>query len=154
MKTNKTDFQFVAPLGQPKGVLHTTAGYMIYGATTFKYVFDYQPGDVYWCTADIGWITGHTYVVYGTFLKHFCIYFIAYLHVNNFQFQDHWLMVQPVFWWVIINVNLINWQYLFWYIHVFNQFEGTPFYPDNSRFWAIVEKYKVNQFYTAPTAIR
>lgn len=51
--------------GKPKGVLHTTAGYMIYAATTFKYVFDYHPGDVYWCTADIGWITGHTYVTYG-----------------------------------------------------------------------------------------
>lgn len=51
--------------GKPKGVLHTTAGYLVYAATTFKYVFDYHPGDVYWCTADIGWITGHTYVVYG-----------------------------------------------------------------------------------------
>jgi len=51
--------------GKPKGVLHTTAGYLLYAATTFKYVFDYRPGDVYWCTADVGWITGHTYVVYG-----------------------------------------------------------------------------------------
>ncbi|XP_073973079.1 acetyl coenzyme A synthase isoform X2 [Rhodnius prolixus] len=94
--------------GKPKGVLHTCGGYLIYAATTFKYVFDYKPGQVYWCTADIGWITGHTYVVYGPLAN-------AATSV---------------------------------------MFEGTPFYPNNDRFWAIVEKYKVNQFYTAPTALR
>ncbi|XP_063986984.1 acetyl-coenzyme A synthetase [Diachasmimorpha longicaudata] len=94
--------------GKPKGVLHTTAGYLIYAATTFKYVFDYKPGDTYWCTADIGWITGHTYVVYGPL-------------ANG-------------------ATSVI--------------FEGTPFYPHNDRYWSIIDKYKVNQFYTAPTAIR
>ncbi|XP_014601986.1 PREDICTED: acetyl-coenzyme A synthetase [Polistes canadensis] len=94
--------------GKPKGVLHTTAGYLIYAATTFKYVFDYHPGDIYWCTADIGWITGHTYVVYGPL-------------VNG-------------------ATSVL--------------FEGTPFYPENDRYWAIVDKYKVTQFYTSPTAIR
>lgn len=94
--------------GKPKGVLHTTGGYLLYAATTFKYVFDYHPGDVYWCTADVGWITGHTYVVYGPL-------------ANG-------------------ATSIV--------------FEGTPFYPDNDRYWAVVEKYKVNQFYTAPTAIR
>jgi len=58
-------FFFSGSTGKPKGVLHTTGGYLVYAATTFKYVFDYHPGDVYWCTADVGWITGHTYVVYG-----------------------------------------------------------------------------------------
>ncbi|XP_011687989.1 PREDICTED: acetyl-coenzyme A synthetase isoform X1 [Wasmannia auropunctata] len=94
--------------GKPKGVLHTTAGYLIYAATTFKYVFDYHPGDVYWCTADCGWITGHTYVVYGPL-------------ANG-------------------ATSVI--------------FEGTPFYPENDRYWSIIDKYKVTQFYTAPTAIR
>ncbi|XP_053994932.1 acetyl-coenzyme A synthetase [Hylaeus volcanicus] len=94
--------------GKPKGVLHTTAGYLIYAATTFKYVFDYHPGDVYWCTADIGWITGHTYVVYGPL-------------ANG-------------------ATSVI--------------FEGTPFHPDNDRYWSVIDKYKVSQFYTAPTALR
>nr|CAD7429558.1 unnamed protein product [Timema monikensis] len=94
--------------GKPKGVLHTTAGYLLYAATTFKYVFDYHPGDVYWCTADVGWITGHTYVVYGPL-------------ANG-------------------ATSVV--------------FEGTPFYPDNDRYWRVIDKYKVNQFYTAPTAIR
>lgn len=94
--------------GKPKGVLHTTGGYLLYAATTFKFVFDYKPGDIYWCTADIGWITGHTYVVYGPLAN--------------------------------AATSVI--------------YEGTPFYPTNSRYWEIVEKYKVNQFYTAPTAIR
>ncbi|KAK9499438.1 hypothetical protein O3M35_002470 [Rhynocoris fuscipes] len=94
--------------GKPKGVLHTTGGYLIYAATTFKYVFDYHPGNVYWCSADIGWITGHTYVVYGPLAN---------------------------------GATSV-------------MFEGTPFHPDNDRFWAIIEKYKVNQFYTAPTALR
>ncbi|XP_022907685.1 acetyl-coenzyme A synthetase [Onthophagus taurus] len=94
--------------GKPKGVLHTTGGYMIYAATTFKYVFDYKPNDIYWCTADIGWITGHTYVVYGPLAN--------------------------------AATSIL--------------YEGTPFYPNNDRFWEIVEKYKVTQFYTAPTAIR
>lgn len=94
--------------GKPKGVLHTNAGYLLYAATTFKYVFDYHVGDIYWCTADVGWITGHTYVVYGPL-------------ANG-------------------ATSVI--------------FEGTPFHPDNDRFWAVVAKYKVTQFYTAPTAIR
>uniref|UniRef100_A0A6P7GGP8 Acetyl-coenzyme A synthetase n=2 Tax=Diabrotica virgifera virgifera TaxID=50390 RepID=A0A6P7GGP8_DIAVI len=94
--------------GKPKGVLHTTGGYMIYAATTFKYVFDYKPNDIYWCTADIGWITGHTYVVYGPLAN--------------------------------AATSVL--------------YEGTPFYPDNDRFWVVVDKYKVTQFYTAPTAIR
>lgn len=94
--------------GVPKGVLHTCAGYMLYAATTFKYSFDYHENDVYWCTADIGWITGHTYVTYGPLLNG--------------------------------ATSVI--------------FEGTPFYPDNDRFWQVIEKYKVSQFYTAPTAIR
>ncbi|KAK3085354.1 hypothetical protein FSP39_001989 [Pinctada imbricata] len=94
--------------GKPKGVLHTVAGYMLYSATTFKYSFDYQGDDIFWCTADVGWITGHTYVCYGP--------------LNNGA------------------TGII--------------FEGVPFYPDAGRFWAIVEKYKVTKFYTAPTAIR
>lgn len=94
--------------GKPKGVLHTTGGYLMYAATTFKYVFDYKPNDVYWCTADVGWITGHTYVVYGPL-------------ANG-------------------ATSVI--------------FEGTPFYPDNDRYWSVIDKYKVSQFYTAPTAIR
>lgn len=94
--------------GKPKGVLHTTAGYLLYAATTFKYVFDYHPGDVYWCTADVGWITGHTYVVYGPLAN---------------------------------GATSV-------------MFEGTPFYPANDRFWQVIDKYRVNQFYTAPTAIR
>ncbi|XP_013408207.1 acetyl-coenzyme A synthetase, cytoplasmic [Lingula anatina] len=94
--------------GKPKGVLHTIGGYMLYSATTFKNVFDYKPGEVYWCTADVGWITGHTYITYGP------------LGVGA--------------------TGII--------------FEGIPTYPDPGRFWAIVDKYKVNKFYTAPTAIR
>ena len=94
--------------GKPKGMVHTTAGYMVYTAYTFKNVFQYNQNDVYWCTADIGWITGHSYIVYGPLLN-----------------GATTLM-----------------------------FEGVPSYPDYSRFWQIVEKHKVNQFYTAPTAIR
>ncbi|OZV68684.1 acetate--CoA ligase [Winogradskyella aurantia] len=94
--------------GMPKGMLHTTAGYMVYTAYTFKNVFQYREDDVYWCTADIGWITGHSYIVYGPLAN-----------------GATTLM-----------------------------FEGVPSYPDFGRFWEIVEKHKVNQFYTAPTAIR
>ncbi|KAJ8928991.1 hypothetical protein NQ314_018348, partial [Rhamnusium bicolor] len=94
--------------GKPKGVLHTTGGFLVYAATTFKYVFDYKPNDVYWCTADIGWITGHTYVVYGPLAN--------------------------------AATSVV--------------YEGTPFYPHNDRFWEIIDKYRVSQFYTAPTAIR
>lgn len=94
--------------GKPKGMLHTTAGYMIYSAYTFKNIFKYENDDVYWCTADIGWITGHSYIVYGPLLN---------------------------------GATTI-------------MFEGVPSYPDFGRFWEIVEKHKVNQFYTAPTAIR
>ena len=94
--------------GKPKGVLHTTGGYMVWSATTFKYAFDYHDGDIWWCTADVGWITGHSYIVYGPML--------------NGATQV--------------------------------MFEGVPTYPDSGRFWDVVEKYKVTQFYTAPTAIR
>jgi len=94
--------------GKPKGVLHTTAGYMVYAEYTFKNVFQYNEGDIYWCTADIGWVTGHTYIVYGPLLT---------------------------------GATSI-------------MFEGVPTYPDAGRFWQTVEKYKVKQFYTAPTAIR
>lgn len=94
--------------GKPKGMVHTTAGYMVYSAYTFKNIFQYEPNDVYWCTADIGWITGHSYIVYGPLLN-----------------GATTLM-----------------------------FEGVPSYPDYGRFWSIVEKHKVTQFYTAPTAIR
>jgi acetyl-CoA synthetase len=94
--------------GKPKGVLHTTAGYLLYAATTFRYTFDYHDEDVYWCTADIGWVTGHSYITYGP------------LAVGATSLM----------------------------------FEGIPTYPDPGRFWEIVEKHGVNQFYTAPTAIR
>ncbi|MBW2561131.1 MAG: acetate--CoA ligase [Deltaproteobacteria bacterium] len=94
--------------GQPKGVMHTTGGYLTYVAYTHKMVFDYHDGDVYWCTADIGWVTGHSYIVYGPLCN---------------------------------GATSV-------------MFEGVPNYPDMSRFWNIVEKYKVNIFYTAPTAIR
>jgi len=94
--------------GKPKGILHTTAGYMIYTATTFKYIFDYHDGDIWWCTADIGWITGHSYIVYGP---------------------------------LATGATSI-------------MFEGVPTYPDAGRFWDVCDKYKVTQFYTAPTAIR
>ena len=94
--------------GKPKGMVHTTAGYMVYTSYTFKNIFQYSDNDVYWCTADIGWITGHSYILYGP--------------LSNGA------------------TTLM--------------FEGVPSYPDFSRFWAIVEKYKVTQFYTAPTAIR
>jgi len=94
--------------GKPKGLLHTTGGYMVYVGTTFKYIFDYKPDDIYFCTADIGWITGHSYIVYGPLLN--CATSVM--------------------------------------------FNGIPTYPDNSRYWKIVDKYKVTQFYTAPTAIR
>ncbi len=94
--------------GAPKGIVHTTGGYMVYASLTHKTVFDYNAGEVYWCTADIGWITGHSYVVYGPL-------------ANG-------------------AISLI--------------FEGIPNYPDASRFWQIVDKHRVNIFYTAPTAIR
>ena len=94
--------------GKPKGVLHTTGGYMVYASMTHQYVFDYHDGDIYWCTADVGWVTGHSYIVYGPL-------------ANG-------------------AVTLM--------------FEGVPTYPDSSRFWQVVEKHKVNIFYTAPTAIR
>jgi acetyl-CoA synthetase len=94
--------------GKPKGVLHTTGGYMVYASMTHQYVFDYHDGDIYWCTADVGWVTGHSYIIYGPL-------------ANG-------------------AVTLM--------------FEGVPTYPDSSRFWRVVEKHKVNIFYTAPTAIR
>ncbi len=94
--------------GKPKGMLHTTAGYMVYAAYTFKNVFQYKENDIYWCTADIGWITGHSYIVYGPLAN---------------------------------GATTV-------------MFEGVPSYPDYGRFWQIVEKNKINQFYTAPTAIR
>lgn len=94
--------------GKPKGVLHTTGGYLLGAALTHKYVFDYHDGDVYWCTADVGWVTGHSYIVYGPL-------------ANG-------------------AITLM--------------FEGVPTYPDASRFWQVIDKHKVNIFYTAPTAIR
>ena len=94
--------------GKPKGVLHTTGGYLVYASYTHEMVFDYQPGDIYWCTADIGWITGHSYIIYGPLAN-----------------RATTLM-----------------------------FEGVPNYPDFGRFWEVVEKHKVNIFYTAPTALR
>lgn len=94
--------------GKPKGVLHTTGGYMVYASLTHEVSFDYKPGDVYWCTADVGWVTGHSYIVYGPL-------------ANG-------------------AISLV--------------YEGVPNYPDWSRFWQIVDKHKVNIFYTAPTAIR
>ncbi|MCP3971607.1 MAG: acetate--CoA ligase [Rhodobacteraceae bacterium] len=94
--------------GQPKGVVHTTGGYLVFAAMTHELVFDYHDGDIYWCTADVGWVTGHSYIVYGPMAN-----------------GATTLM-----------------------------FEGVPTYPDAGRFWAVCEKHKVNQFYTAPTAIR
>lgn len=94
--------------GKPKGVLHSTAGYLLMTAMTHKYVFDYKEGDIYWCTADVGWVTGHSYIVYGPLCNG--------------------------------ATSLM--------------FEGVPTYPDASRFWQVVDKHQVNQFYTAPTAIR
>ena len=94
--------------GKPKGMVHTTAGYMVYTAYTFKNVFNYEENDIFWCTADIGWITGHSYILYGPLLN---------------------------------GATTVI-------------FEGVPSYPDFSRFWETVEKHKVTQFYTAPTAIR
>tara|TARA_B100001996_G_scaffold223513_1_gene171974 strand:+ start:493 stop:2565 length:2073 start_codon:yes stop_codon:yes gene_type:complete len=94
--------------GKPKGVLHTTGGYMVYASMTHQYIFDYKNRDIYWCTADIGWVTGHSYIIYGP--------------LSN-------------------GATTI-------------MFEGVPNFPDSSRWWQIVDKYKVNIFYTAPTAIR
>ncbi|MER9005473.1 acetate--CoA ligase [Mesorhizobium sp. M0862] len=94
--------------GKPKGVLHTTAGYLVYVAMTHQYVFDYHDGDIYWCTADVGWVTGHSYIVYGPLANGAAT-----------------LM-----------------------------FEGVPNYPSQSRFWEVIDKHKVNIFYTAPTALR
>ncbi len=94
--------------GKPKGVMHTTGGYMVYTSTTHHYIFDYHPDEIYWCTADVGWITGHSYIIYGPMAN-----------------RATTMM-----------------------------FEGVPNYPDFGRFWEIIEKYKVNKFYTAPTALR
>ena len=94
--------------GKPKGVLHTTGGYVLFAAVTHKYVFDYHDGDIYWCTADVGWVTGHSYILYGPL-------------ANG-------------------AISLM--------------FEGVPNYPSMSRFWDVIDKHKVNIFYTAPTAIR
>ena len=94
--------------GQPKGVVHTTGGYLVYASMTHRYVFDYREGEVYWCTADVGWVTGHSYIIYGPLAN-----------------GATTLM-----------------------------FEGIPTYPTNSRFWDVVDKHRVNIFYTAPTAIR
>ncbi|MFV0408607.1 MAG: acetate--CoA ligase [Paracoccus sp. (in: a-proteobacteria)] len=94
--------------GKPKGVVHSTGGYLAYAAMTHEYVFDYKDGDIFWCTADVGWVTGHSYIVYGPLAN-----------------GATTLM-----------------------------FEGVPTWPDAGRFWAVCEKHKVNQFYTAPTAIR
>ena len=109
---NSEDLLFIlytsGSTGKPKGVVHTCGGYMVYTCFTFKNVFQYQKGDIYWCTADIGWITGHSYIIYGPLLA---------------------------------GATTI-------------MFEGVPTFPDPGRFWHICEKHQVNQFYTAPTAIR
>ena len=109
---NSEDLLFIlytsGSTGKPKGVVHSCAGYMLYTHFTFENVFQYSEGDTYWCTADVGWITGHSYIVYGPLLR---------------------------------GAKTI-------------MFEGVPTYPDASRFWNIIDKYKVNQFYTAPTALR
>jgi acetyl-CoA synthetase len=94
--------------GRPKGVVHTTGGYLVFAAMTHQYTFDYQDGDVFWCTADVGWVTGHSYIIYGPLAN---------------------------------GATTV-------------MFEGVPTYPDAGRFWAVCEKHKVTQFYTAPTAIR
>ena len=94
--------------GKPKGVLHTTGGYMVYASMTHQYIFNYKPKDIYWCTADIGWVTGHSYIIYGPLAN---------------------------------GATTV-------------MFEGIPNYPNSSRWWKIIDKYKVNTFYTAPTAIR
>jgi acetyl-CoA synthetase len=94
--------------GKPKGVLHTTGGYIVYASMTHKYVFDYRDGEIFWCTADVGWVTGHSYIVYGPLAN---------------------------------GATTV-------------MFEGVPNYPDASRFWQVIDKHKVNTFYTAPTAIR
>ncbi|RLL65009.1 acetate--CoA ligase [Sinirhodobacter hankyongi] len=94
--------------GKPKGVVHSTGGYLVYASMTHQYTFDYHDGDVFWCTADVGWVTGHSYIVYGPLAN---------------------------------GATTV-------------MFEGVPTYPDAGRFWAVCEKHKVNQFYTAPTAIR
>jgi acetyl-CoA synthetase len=94
--------------GKPKGVLHTSGGYLVYAAMTHRYVFDYHDGDIYWCTADVGWVTGHSYIVYGPLAN---------------------------------GATTV-------------MFEGVPNYPTSSRFWQVIDKHKVNIFYTAPTAIR
>ena len=94
--------------GKPKGVLHTTGGYIVYASMTHEYTFDYHEGDIFWCTADVGWVTGHSYIVYGPLAN---------------------------------GATTV-------------MFEGVPTYPDAGRFWAVCQKHKVNQFYTAPTAIR
>ena len=94
--------------GMPKGVVHTTGGYIVYASMTHQYTFDYHDGDIFWCTADVGWVTGHSYIVYGPLAN---------------------------------GATTV-------------MFEGVPTYPDAGRFWSVCEKHKVNQFYTAPTAIR
>ena len=94
--------------GKPKGVLHTTGGYLTYASFTHEIVFDYKPGDIYWCTADLGWITGHSYIIYGPLAN---------------------------------RATTV-------------MFEGVPNYPDYGRFWDVVDKHRINQFYTAPTALR
>ena len=94
--------------GKPKGVMHTTAGYLLHASLTHKQVFNVQKDDVYWCTADVGWVTGHSYIVYGPLCN---------------------------------GVTTL-------------MFEGIPTFPDASRFWQVIDKFKVNIFYTAPTAIR
>ncbi|MCH7403274.1 acetate--CoA ligase [Belliella kenyensis] len=112
VETDSEDMLFIlytsGSTGKPKGVVHTVGGYMVYTKYSFENVFQYTPGDVYWCTADVGWITGHSYIVYGPLLA-----------------GATTLM-----------------------------FEGVPTFPDAGRFWSVVEKHQVNQFYTAPTAIR
>lgn len=149
-----------------QGVLHTVSGYMLYTATTFKLVFDHQPQDVYWCTADIGWITGHSYITYGPLANGATSVLVSdrstqvrgCCHSNSGNgcsyggircragclppgdskaLYSRWIMVFVCY--VVVPVL---------------QFEGLPTYPDVSRMWEVVDKYQVTKFYTAPTAIR
>ncbi|OMO99265.1 acetyl-coenzyme A synthetase, cytoplasmic [Corchorus olitorius] len=120
--------------GKPKGVLHTTGGYMVYTATTFKYAFDYKPTDVYWCTADCGWITGHSYVTYGPMLNGAKIV----LFEGNLTILKHAILFQHA-----LDVSIDS--------YIFTCYMQAPNYPHPGRCWDIVDKYKVTIFYTAPT---
>ncbi|RYR54101.1 hypothetical protein Ahy_A06g029363 isoform A [Arachis hypogaea] len=130
--------------GKPKGVLHTAGGYMVYTATTFKYAFDYKPSDIYWCTADCGWITGHSYVTYGPLLNGATV--LVYEGVIYFKTEIYCSLVDAKKFKAIISRR----QKLSPGLSVIK----APNYPDAGRCWDIVDKYKVSIFYTAPTLVR